>query len=244
MIFPEIGYICDKGNVRKENQDRVLVLKENGRSLCVVADGMGGTENGAMASDVAAKRLKSWWISYNDTLARLDKRQLTDLFYEAFISVNEAVVRCCKLQKIKAGTTLTALLIVDNFAIIAYSGDTRLYRVRGKKINQLTEDETLYNYFKNYETEKVNPRKNKSILISYIGKENNFSVNLYSEEVIEGDIFIICSDGAYNYLSFESEEVLEKLKIYSPDELVKIFACEIKKQKASDNLSIVIAKCR
>ncbi len=244
MIFPEIGYISDKGNVRKENQDRVLVLQETGRSLCVVADGMGGTENGAMASDVAVKRLKSWWISCKDTLDKLDRKRLTDLFYEALIGVNEAVVRCCRIQKIKAGTTLTALLIVDDFALAAYSGDTRLYRVRGKKISQLSEDETLYNYFENYETEAVNSGKNKSILISYIGKENNFSVNLYSEEVIAGDIFIICSDGAYNYLNFENEETLERLKVYPPDALVKMLANEIKKQKASDNLSIIIAKCR
>lgn len=61
----DIGYITDRGNVRKENQDRFLALcrRESGNEivLCAVADGMGGTEKGSLASDYVTEQLYAWW---------------------------------------------------------------------------------------------------------------------------------------------------------------------------------------
>lgn len=242
MTNPEIAYICDKGNVRKENQDRVFISKNDRIVLCAVADGMGGTDDGGYASDIVIDEINKWCKKYFSDLKIHTKDKISLLLYDAVIEANYKVVNYCREKGVKAGTTLTILLIVDDFGIILYSGDTRLYRLRNKMTEQLTEDETLYNYYEDYENGMNNNHRNKDILFSYIGKSESLAINIKTANIIQNDIFVICTDGMYNYINFYNDHVIDKISDYTAKESVQFFAKEVKKQRAADNLSIVIVK--
>lgn len=238
----DIGYISDKGNVRKQNQDRILVVKNNFSLLCAVADGMGGLSNSSFASELAIKCLNEWWNSNN--FITESENFFVDSLYKKINFINTKIFQYCVNNNTKTGTTLTVLYMQKTFFLIAYCGDTRLYHIRNGRVKQLTEDETLYNYYENYESDtiKYNPLCNKSVLISYIGKSINLSLSIKTGKIECGDIFIICTDGAYNYINLYTDDNLNKINNYTAKESVKSFAEEIKKQRASDNFSIVTVK--
>lgn len=239
----DAAYITDVGNVREVNQDRVFVVQGINSLLCAVADGMGGMEHGERASEFAVSSLRDWW--QNEDLEFKSPSEIMDSMYEKISDINLKLCDYCRTNDVRTGTTLTALYIRDNYAVLSYSGDTRLYRIRDNRAEQLTEDETLYNYYEKYGVcdGEENNNKNKSVLFSFIGKSDNISISMRMLDVYEGDVYLICSDGAYNYLDIYSENCINAICRSSANDLVCNMAEEIKRCRASDNLSIVAVKC-
>ncbi|MGN1318643.1 MAG: PP2C family protein-serine/threonine phosphatase [Lachnospirales bacterium] len=243
MYFTDIGYVCDIGNVRKENQDRIVVLKNKLSTLCAVADGMGGMNKGSFASRFVITQIADMWKAGH--LNNLSKDKIIEVLYEVITNINNELKQYSAKYDVKMGTTLTLLYIQNNFAIIAYSGDTRLYIIRDNTVKQLTEDETLYNYYEKYEENSCyNDKNNKSILFSYIGKVGNLTLNLKAIDILKDDAFVICSDGAYNYLNIHSNKNLYLVNNYNASDIVKQWTADIKNSRASDNFSIIVVKCK
>ena len=141
----------DIGRHRKVNQD--AFMRDDLLGLYVVADGMGGHAAGEVASQEAV-----------DTLYGMIKRGLASMGDKLHGGINEQNARAaCRLvegavqaatymvyamaeldrDKSGMGTTISALLVIDNHAVIGQVGDSRVYQVRGGSANQLTEDHTL-----------------------------------------------------------------------------------------------------
>jgi len=194
MFFLDIGYFSDKGNKRKINQDRVLVLSNDKSALFVVADGMGGMESGEYASTLVIKKMREWWYKSNNTFS-YNSDKAVDMLYCKINDINNLLVDYCAKNNIKTGTTLSLVFIFENYAIAAYSGDTRIYHISGNSgaIVQVSEDETLYSYYERYEnnTGAGNSEKNKSVLISYIGRANSIPVSFKKIDIASGDMFLI-----------------------------------------------------
>ena len=134
-------------------------------------------------------------------------------------------------------------LIRNNIGIFAYSGDSRLYQIKNNMIKQLTEDETLYSYNEKNNAED-NSEKNKSILMSYIGKSENLALNIQKISVSKNDIYVLCTDGFYNYLNIYDNENNEIIKCLSAQECTDILIKKVKQSRALDNLSVIIVKCK
>lgn len=236
----DIGAITDVGNKRKINQDSVLCVKRENVAMIAVADGMGGLKSGEIVSKMVIQGLLDWWnrIQSFDNMERsLIKNSLSD----EIINLNIKVIRYCQNSNIQSGTTLTMALIVRDICYYIYSGDTRLYLLRDDTVYQLSYDENLYAYMKQISPNE-NSDKNKSILLSYIGKGKNLPLNIDDISITKKDILVICSDGFYNYLDFSKKENIS-LFINSNSQLAAEKMRDIvKTQAAHDNLSIVIVK--
>lgn len=236
----DIGLITDTGNKRKLNQDRVLSIKKNGDAMIAVADGMGGLQNGEEVSDMVIQGLIDWWEN-NNQFDKLDGVKIKKSLSDEVINLNLKILKYCKENSVRSGTTLTFALILNNVCYYVYSGDTRLYLIRNNAVNQLSHDENLYAYINKINTDENNDR-NKSVLISYIGKGDNLSVNIGDIGMSKNDVLVICSDGLYNYFDFDDKKNISMIVDTAPQLAAEKIRDIVKSQDANDNLSMVILK--
>ncbi len=198
-----LGAKTDLGRVRENNEDKFEffvpedeeLLAKRG-ALYAVADGMGGHAAGQIASELALKTAIRAY--YSDTSPILDEslraavQQANGLIFEA----SRAIV-----ERSGMGTTLTALVIRGEEAFIAQVGDSRCYRVRDGRIAQLTEDHSWVNEQVRrggLTPEEAASSPFKNVITRALGNVPNVDVDVFSEELRVGDVFLLCSDGLSN----------------------------------------------
>lgn len=224
------------GLIRENNEDALLVASP---TLFAVADGMGGTNAGEVAS--------------HDTLhvfrAVLEK-QLEDgqsvsyAFRKAISVANENIYKLSneKPEYKGMGTTLTALYIDKyNFAHVAQVGDSRLYRYRNGKLMQITEDQTLVGEMvkagKITRMEaKLHPHKN--LLSQAIGVNKIIQAELSRFEIKKDDVLLLCSDGLSNMLT--EEEIANGLSLGEPQKCVEQLLEQALKNGGRDNITLIV----
>jgi protein phosphatase len=237
----------DVGLVRAENQDfgtYTTPVEEKqghhpGGRLLVVADGMGGHRGGATASRIAGETVKAQYLgsettdiaaALRDALTRANARVFTE-------AQSNPDLR-------GMGTTTSVLALRGNEAWFGHVGDSRIYRVRGDEIEQLTEDHSLVasmvreGLLTPTEAE-THPRRN--VLQRSIGVTEDVEIDVRGPfELQEGDTFILCSDGLHGVVKErELKEVVKSRKIHeAADEFVKL-AIE---RGAPDNVTVIVAR--
>src|SRR5512139_904055 len=149
QFFP----LTDQGRVRDLNEDNFLVDKK--LALAIVADGMGGHAAGEVASALAVRIIHQEIRRRFDLIsAYASGKASRDGAREIMHCMESAVLRACSriheeaksdASKRGMGTTLSALLVTGSHGFVAHVGDSRIYLYRDGKIQQITEDHTVYN---------------------------------------------------------------------------------------------------
>lgn len=221
------------GKIRERNEDAVFVLNE-GLTIAIVADGMGGHNAGNVAANAATKSLY-------DFLKKKKKISESDM-KNGFLMANKSVFRMSYLKDEYShmGTTMTAAVINQNKVIVGHVGDTRAY-VFNSELKLITHDHSLVQEMLergviDEETAKFHPQKN--IITRAIGTRREVDVDIYSFHIDTGDVMLLCSDGLTRYLSEkEIENILNKNS--SIEEKVKIMGGLALSRGGADNISIV-----
>jgi serine/threonine protein phosphatase PrpC len=202
----------DIGKRRKSNEDAYLC--DDILGLWVVADGMGGHAAGEVASQEAV-----------DTIYGMVKRGKTALSLEADYSEERARAACRLLEgavqaatymvyamaeldtdKAGMGTTISAMLSFGQHVALAQVGDSRIYRVRGGEVVQLTEDHTLIAWQLKQGLithEEARTSKHRNVITRAVGNRDYVQVDTLITEVELGDSYLLCSDGLHGYLRLE-----------------------------------------
>jgi PPM family protein phosphatase len=193
----------DVGMRREHNEDWFLVNESLG--LYVVCDGMGGHAGGETASRVACEAIEREMnvarAGAGDEPPRRDR--LADMLRQAVQGACAAVYQTSltdpELQGM--GTTLVALLVDGDDAVVAHVGDSRVYHVRKGEVTQITEDHSLVNEhvragLMSPEEARYSPLKN--IITRSVGFEEDVAVDLAPVATQHGDLFVLCSDGLSN----------------------------------------------
>jgi len=199
-VIASVGAKTDLGRVRENNEDKyeffepededVLALKG---SFYAVADGMGGHAAGQIASELALKTAIGAY--YADTSPMIEEslkaalQQANALIYDAARAISE---------RQGMGTTMSALVIRGDEAFIAQVGDSRCYRLRDGKLRQLTDDHSWVNEQVKRggltpDEAAMSPFRN--VITRSLGNAPNVEVDVFFEELAEGDTFLLCSDG-------------------------------------------------
>lgn len=216
----------DKGLVRKENQDNFGKFPIDSTDiyfpkgvLIIVADGMGGHAGGKEASQFAVEIVSREYFSHSSI-------SISKALAEAFNTANKQIGVSTEEVSLyqKKGTTCTALVLHNNMAFIAHIGDSRIYRIRNSKIEQLTKDHTQVSEMVRrgiLSQEEAVFYPSKSVLIQALGINENLETEIKEKiKVMPGDIFVLCTDGLSKVnpdeirntvLSFPDEEVCKKL---------------------------------
>ena len=219
------------GKVRKNNEDAFIILEE--KDIYLLADGMGGHLGGEYASTMAVKDLK-------DLLSQAqDKEAITRAIQE----VNERIYDKSLEDENLAGmgTTLSMIYILGKELYYANIGDSRIYRVQNKKLEQLTVDDSYVNYLVevgaiSQEQAKDHPKKN--VLLKALGTTKEIDIFVQSLTWEEDDIYLLCSDGLTNML--EEEEILKIISSSDPKTGVEKLINRALEHGGKDNITVIV----
>lgn len=235
--------LSDKGLKREENEDSILINKE--KNLFLVADGMGGHKNGKEASQLVVDTFNNY-ISTNRILNITNKEHLPEIIQECVNLSSDEIKSYARKNSIKSTIGSTLVGIYKNKQInelsIFHIGDSRAYRIRNNQLEQLTIDHTVYEEKKrdNSISKEALEKINKNKLSRAIGNFPIFKIETKFENLEDEDIFILCSDGVYNYI--EGNELLEFVKKSNEHISIENIKSKIYKNGAKDNLSLIIIR--
>lgn len=231
----------EKGLIRKDNQDTVVCLERV--NVFAVADGMGGGEEGALASRMVGEELERLVISgdYRVRLEEIDK---------AIVAANTQIFEHAKSCGYKQMGSTVALLALDGGAdgraAICHVGDSRVYRVRKGMAESLTRDHSVgaeleekVGYGKGHRF-AVRSSPLAHLLTRVIGSETKVSVSWRKINVAVGDRFVICSDGVHDVVEPET-----LARLVADGDLImvaKALSREVVRCGARDNYSFVLVE--
>jgi PPM family protein phosphatase len=245
----EIEYfgLSDVGVVRTENQDTFGKFPEDLNDiyqskgiLFITADGMGGHENGKDASSIAVETISEKYFSSSSN-------KNSNSILRAFELANEKILKFSgeKLQSKKMGTTCSSIIIKGNNTTIAHIGDSRIYKITSKEIEQITHDHTAAEemYRKGIlSKDEVKVYPNKSVLVRALGVEPNINVEMNDKINIKAnDYFLLCSDGLSQ---INKNEIKEIVLLNSPKDACTKLIGLANDRGGKDNVTVQIIKVK
>lgn len=232
----EFAGASDVGRVRKVNQDSYFVGPLEKQSvMAIVADGMGGHENGEVASRMAVdgiiKHFKEESSHTPVAIAEAVKTTNQDIF--TFASKSTA--------SNSMGTTLTLMYMQDEVGLIGHVGDSRAYLVREGKIQQVTNDHSWVadrvrqGVLTEFEAKNHHWR---NVITNALGTTKEVRLDLSHVNLEPGDRILMCSDGISSL--FSDEELGSTVSSSSPEEAVKFLMAEADERGSPDNTTTII----
>ena len=236
--FSSIAWRSEVGLHREENEDSGLLSK----NFIAVADGMGGYVGGEIASAAAINALNE--LIPTLTNPEIDSDSRDDLYRNSAIAMDEAIAAVIRERAELAGmgTTITSLAIFGDAVSLLHIGDSRAYRIRGKKITQLSHDHTVVQEL--IDQGRLNPDEienhpQRSFLTQALMGSGNIEPVLLDFPVEEDDIYLVCSDGLTNVVDESKISAAFKSDIGAAiDALIELTY----ENGAPDNVSIIAAK--
>jgi protein phosphatase len=195
------AFRTDTGRQRSANEDSFFVRAP----IFVVADGMGGAQAGEVASKAAADAFD----------VDLPDGPPEQVLRETIVAANRTIHELARADPSRAGmgTTLTAAIVdaVGEEVAIGHVGDSRAYRLRSGKLEQLTRDHSLVEEMRRkgqITDAQAEDHPQRSIITRALGPEPEVEPDLQTVPAAAGDVFLICSDGLTTMLG---EEQIAKL---------------------------------
>jgi PPM family protein phosphatase len=242
--------LTDTGKVREHNEDTIAFDADIG--LLVLADGMGGYNAGEVASGIAVKTIVNLVreqvelqdLNVQDRESGLSRP--TIILRDAIHRANKIIYQTAKTQPQceGMGTTVVAALFFDNKITIAHVGDSRLYRQRSDKLEQVTMDHSLLQELVDrgfYSAEEAQRAANKNYVTRALGVEPNVDVEIQEAVVQKGDAYVLCSDGLTDMV--EDEDIHLTINTFSDnlDTVAKQLIQLANDNGGRDNVSVVMA---
>ncbi|CAG0941909.1 PPM family protein phosphatase [Gammaproteobacteria bacterium] len=243
--------LTDVGRVREHNEDAIGANLDTG--LLVLADGMGGYNAGEVASGIAVRTV----LEFVGEACRREDRSALDAesrLMRQSIILRDAVARANKIihQTAKSqpqcdgmGTTIVALLFHDNRVSIAHVGDSRIYRLRRGRFEQLTMDHSLLQELVDrgyYSQEEAARSTNRNYVTRALGVEPAVQVEVQEDHALPGDIYLMCSDGLPDMV--EDEDIHLTISTFNANlEVVGQQLIQLSNDHGGkDNVSVILAQ--
>lgn len=234
------GSFSDKG-IRKENQDSFLINKDIKYPTFIVADGAGGYYFGKEASSLAVnafinelQNIENSNYLYVSRLIKKKYEQVNEYLYNKSIDKGKAMM-----------TTFSMANIIEDKILISNLGDTAVFKISQGKIELVSDLHSLA--WENYQRKLITyeeylkyPKKN--VITRALGGVEQAVPYYNTIDVKDKDIYVICSDGIYNFVRKEEIVSYFRNEAYSSEELDNICRSigeEVLKRNGNDNLTIV-----
>ncbi|HEU4570538.1 MAG TPA: Stp1/IreP family PP2C-type Ser/Thr phosphatase [Gemmatimonadales bacterium] len=230
----------DVGIVRSGNEDNYLMLADRG--LFIVADGMGGHAAGEVASEMAVRL-----IARDLGVTRgLTDEEVAERLRQAIRSANAAIYERTLTEHDKRGmgTTATALVLLPNRFLLGHVGDSRAYRVRDGRMEQISKD---HSYVQEQvdaglltpEQARVHPYSN--VITRCVGANQDVIPDTYTGDLRAGDVVLLASDGLTGMLEDEHiHRILEGPG--GPQEWVDLLINDANRRGGLDNITVIVVK--
>ena len=237
------------GLVREHNED--AIASDLSIGLLLLADGMGGYKAGEVASEIAVLMIAAELTESMQHGTRIQSlpRRLPEskIMIDAVKKTNATIYHISQNEPQCAGmgTTLVVTIFTDNQLIVGHIGDSRLYRLRGGILTQLTEDHSLIQEQINaglISLEQAEVSTKKNLVTRALGVDEEVELELQVFEVAVGDVYLLCSDG----LSDLVKDVAIAKILLDADNNITFAANKLietaNENGGSDNISVIIAR--
>ena len=194
----------DVGTQRTRNEDSYLIAGDFG--LNVVADGMGGHLGGDIASDLATSTIRSHFQDgWEKANRRASRRRDSDFLRKAIAAANLAVFEKGNANEDlrDMGTTVVAAWFRHRYVVAGSVGDSRIYRLRGDVFSQITIDHSWVGELRRrrlISEEEAAHHPLKNIITRALGMDRKVNVDIFLEDLQDGDIYILCTDGLTDFV--------------------------------------------
>jgi serine/threonine protein phosphatase PrpC len=242
--------LSDTGKVREHNEDTIAFDPDIG--LLVLADGMGGYNAGEVASGIAVKTIVNLVresveredLSVHDGESGMSRPSI--ILRDAIHRANKIIFQTARTQPQceGMGTTIVAALFFDNKVAIAHVGDSRMYRLRNDKFEQVTMDHSLLQELVDrgfYSAEEAQRAANKNYVTRALGVEPEVEVEVQEAPVHKGDYFALCSDGLSDMVEDDDIHLTIATFNASLDTVAKQLIQLANDNGGRDNVSVVMA---
>jgi PPM family protein phosphatase len=242
---------------RQDQEDRFLVLEmttANGRPavLALVADGIGGHNQGQAASQMACDKVPAHLAARTPDSDRIGIA-LRGALEDTCRDIYEASL--LDPQREAMGTTCTAIVVVDRRLYLAHVGDTRAYLLHEDQLSQLSIDHTWGEEAirAGFPAEDIHRHPNRGVLRRYLGIEPTVQVDTRcrlagdeneTQDTLEdplmlapGDVLLLCSDGLAD--SLERSDILAALHSSNPGRAAAALVQKALEAGATDNITVV-----
>jgi len=241
----ELHAAVDPGRARSNNEDSVAT--DEAVALAVLADGMGGYNAGEVASNMATSFIRSelgrWLREASSQASDADVRRAMDICVD---NANRAIFNAAhhNPQYAGMGTTLVLAVFRDNRVLLGHVGDSRCYRLREGKLQQITRDHSLLQ--EQLDAGLITPEQaafsaNKNLVTRAVGVEESVLLETHQHDVQEGDVFLMCSDGLSDMVDDEGiAQVLQRHD--SPQTQTRALIEAANDAGGKDNISVILGR--
>lgn len=202
----------DVGRKRGHNEDNLCLLPE--QNLYLVADGMGGHASGEVASQLAVETVADFFkeTANDEDLTWPYKMEKGRSYEENRLAAGIKLANLRIFEQAKGdpskhhgmGTTLVGAFVSGDLIYFGHVGDSRIYRLRGETLTQVTEDHSLLNDYikmKDLTPEEIENFPHKNVIVRALGMKETVQVDVNHEEAEHKDIHLLCSDGLTDMLT-------------------------------------------
>ncbi len=237
------SFVFTNAGGREYNEDAAAQRELSDGQLYIVADGLGGHEHGDKASAYAIDTL----MKAPPPAAEEDETEWLKAQIEA---ANAGILECQKESRSVMKSTVVSLLIRDKKAVWANVGDSRLYYLHGGEIVAVTEDHSVA--YKKYRAGEITRAQicfdeDQSALLQALGNPERHVPSCYAADapLEDGDGFLLCSDGAWEYLP-DGEILVDFLKAETAKDWAEHLMLRVisRVQSGNDNLSLITVMVR
>ncbi|GAB1385094.1 Stp1/IreP family PP2C-type Ser/Thr phosphatase [Melaminivora sp.] len=203
--------LTDTGRVRAQNEDAVAVHPSHG--LALLADGMGGYNAGEVASTMAIEhlgaQLSAWFDEHPPVTAAAASQALQACVQDA----NQAILAAAQThpQYDGMGTTLVVAWLHDDWLLLGHIGDSRCYRLRQGRLQQLTRDHSWLQ--EQIDIGLLTPQEaalsgQRNLVTRALGVENRVEAEINEFAVEAADLYLLCSDGLTDLMQHQELQEL------------------------------------
>lgn len=244
----------DIGRVKKINQDsyciKSAVTAIGSLLMAVVCDGMGGLEQGEVASGSVVMAFQKWFERRLPNLIQhFHIEQVKNDWSLLIDEQNKKILQYGEEQNIKLGTTLTAVLFVDKYMMLScHVGDSRLYRIT-QKAEVLTEDHTwIAREIKQQRMTKQQAKNhpNRNMLLQCIGVLEHVAPDYSVQRIFPQEVYMLCTDGFRHNVDNQELQKFLAPNIFTGEQQIEQAITQIieinKSRGENDNITAVVIK--
>jgi PPM family protein phosphatase len=232
MRIVESAGVTDAGRKRRRNEDSFV----REPPLFAVADGMGGAQAGEVASRLAAAAFRD----FHEADELEPEERVRTIIQEANRRIYERARSDAEASGM--GTTITAALVLDGRVAVGHVGDSRAYRIRDGRIEQLTDDHSLVADLVRsgrLAPEEADTHPQRSVITRALGTDPEVDVDTFTVDAQPGDLFLLCSDGLTTMV--DDEELLSIIgRSASLEEAAKALVKAANRAGGEDNVTVVV----
>jgi serine/threonine protein phosphatase PrpC len=232
MRISDTAGFTDPGRKRRRNEDSFVIDPP----LLAVADGMGGAQAGEVASRLAAAAFRE----FHDVDDLDPEERLAAIIQEANRRIYERAAGDAQVSGM--GTTITAALVGGDALVIGHVGDSRAYRLRSGRFEQLTDDHSLVADLVRsgrLTPEEADAHPQRSVITRALGTDREVDVDTVVVPVEAGDLFLLCSDGLTTMI--EDDEIRDVLSATRDlEQAGKGLVKAANKAGGEDNITVVL----